>query len=74
MPRRLLSRNASASWEVGLSPWDVAAGLLLIREAGGHTSDMQSGKDVFGTGTVVAGNEYIHKALIEVVNRPIPGK
>jgi len=61
-------------WEVGLSPWDVAAGLLLIREAGGHTSDMQSGKDVFGTGTVVAGNEYIHKALIEVTNRPIPGK
>ncbi|MCM2473399.1 inositol monophosphatase [Rhizobium sp. CG5] len=59
-------------WEVELSPWDIAAGILLIREAGGFVGDMSGGTDMFGSRSVVAGNEYIHKALAEVVNRPIP--
>ena len=59
-------------WETGLSPWDMAAGLVLIREAGGYTSDMSGGAEMFSSGNVVAGNEYIHKALVETVNRPIP--
>lgn len=59
-------------WEHQISPWDVAAGLVLIREAGGFASDIKGGTDVFGTGTVLAGNEYIHKALGEVLARPIP--
>lgn len=61
-------------WETGLAPWDMAASLVIIREAGGFVSDMNGGQDIFGTGSVVAGNEYIHKALKEVVNRPIPGR
>ncbi|AYM64573.1 MULTISPECIES: inositol monophosphatase family protein [Agrobacterium] len=61
-------------WEADLSPWDVAAGLVLIREAGGFASDAKGGTDIFGTGSVAAGNEYIHKALVEVANRPIPGR
>ncbi|MCL6706611.1 inositol monophosphatase [Pseudomonas sp. R2.Fl] len=59
-------------WETALSPWDMAAGLLLIREAGGFVSDMNGGNEIFSTGTVIAGNEYIQKALVEVVNRPMP--
>lgn len=59
-------------WEANLAPWDVAAGIVLIREAGGYVSNMKGAADVFGTGHVVAGNEYIHKALIEIVNRPVP--
>jgi myo-inositol-1(or 4)-monophosphatase len=59
-------------WEEGLSAWDVAAGILLIREAGGFTSDMSGGTDMFGSGTMVAGNEHIHKALLEAANRPVP--
>lgn len=59
-------------WEVELSPWDIAAGILLIREAGGFVGDMSGGTDMFGSRSIVAGNEYIHKALTEVVNRPIP--
>lgn len=58
-------------WEAALSPWDIAAGLLLIREAGGFVSDMSGGNDIFSSGTVIAGNEYIQKALVEVVNRPL---
>ncbi|MCO5731961.1 inositol monophosphatase family protein [Rhizobium sp. SSA_523] len=59
-------------WETELSPWDIAAGLILIREAGGFASDIKGGADIFAHGSVAAGNELIHKQLIEVVNRPIP--
>ncbi|MGG7516655.1 inositol monophosphatase family protein [Allorhizobium undicola] len=59
-------------WENGLNAWDVAAGVLLIREAGGFVSDFKGGPDAVGTGEVVAGNEYIQKALLEVINRPLP--
>jgi myo-inositol-1(or 4)-monophosphatase len=57
-------------WEAGLQPWDMAAGLLLIREAGGFVSDMSGGQEIFETGSVVAGNEIIHKALLAEVNKP----
>ncbi|TGT88310.1 MULTISPECIES: inositol monophosphatase family protein [unclassified Mesorhizobium] len=59
-------------WEVGLSAWDIAAGLLLIREAGGFASDMDGGQDMLDTGTVVAGNEIIQRALLKTVKKPLP--
>ncbi len=59
-------------WEADLSPWDMAAALVLIREAGGFASDIKGGTSIFETGGVIAGNEYIQKALVEVVNRPLP--
>ena len=59
-------------WETHLNAWDIAAGLILIREAGGFTSDADGGTDMLSTGTVVAGNEYIQKALLEVIGRPVP--
>ncbi|MVA27800.1 inositol monophosphatase family protein [Agrobacterium vitis] len=59
-------------WETGLHAWDIAAGLLLIREAGGFVSDMAGGTDSLDRGDIVAGNEYIQKALLEVVKRPLP--
>ena len=59
-------------WEEYLSPWDVAAGVILIKEAGGFVSDLTGGSDFIEGGSIVAGNEHIHKALIEVANRPVP--
>ena len=59
-------------WERDLSAWDMAAGILLIREAGGYVSDLDGGTAMFDTGTIVGGNEYIHKALREVLHRPVP--
>ncbi|MDR6816964.1 myo-inositol-1(or 4)-monophosphatase [Neorhizobium sp. 2083] len=59
-------------WETDLMPWDMAAGLILIREAGGFVSDMKGTTDIFGSANLVAGNELIQKALVEVANRPIP--
>ncbi|MFN3546188.1 MAG: inositol monophosphatase family protein [Mesorhizobium sp.] len=58
-------------WEAGLSPWDIAAGLLLIREAGGFVSDREGGQDMFETGTVVAGNETIHRVLLRQLRKPL---
>jgi myo-inositol-1(or 4)-monophosphatase len=51
-------------WERGLSAWDLAAGLLLVREAGGFATDLDGGKAILDKGTVVAGNEAIHRALL----------
>ena len=51
-------------WERGLSPWDLAAGILLIREAGGYVTDLKGGDAMLETGDVVAGNEAIHKQLL----------
>ncbi|WLR91751.1 inositol monophosphatase family protein [Shinella zoogloeoides] len=59
-------------WERGLSAWDIAAGILLIREAGGYATDLEGGNAMFETGAIVCGNEYIHKALREVLHRPVP--
>ncbi|AZO73249.1 MAG: inositol monophosphatase [Mesorhizobium sp.] len=57
-------------WETGLSAWDIAAGTLLIREAGGFVSDMDGGQDMLEAGSVVAGNEIIQRALLKTVKKP----
>ena len=51
-------------WERNLSPWDMAAGLILVREAGGFVTDLEGGEAPFLTGDVVAGNETIHRELL----------
>jgi myo-inositol-1(or 4)-monophosphatase len=50
-----------------LKPWDVAAGSLLVREAGGFVTDPAGGQSMFETGSVVAGNQAVHKALLAVL-------
>lgn len=52
-------------FELGLAPWDVAAGALLIEEAGGVVSDWEGGPDYLG-GDVLAGSPAIHAALLEI--------
>ena len=42
--------------EHDLRPWDMAAGMLLVREAGGHVTDVDGGQRMFETGSIVAGN------------------
>ena len=51
-------------WEFGLQPWDLAAGILLIREAGGYISGLGEGKhDLMASGDVVAANDHLHLPL-----------
>jgi hypothetical protein len=61
-------------WERDLAAWDIAAGVLLIREAGGWSTDIDGGAKPVDEGSIVCGNEYITKALRDVVHRPIPTK
>jgi myo-inositol-1(or 4)-monophosphatase len=58
-------------WETGLKPWDIAAGMLLVREAGGFLSDGDGGQDMLDSGSVLAGNETIHRVLAKTVKRPL---
>ena len=50
-------------WEYGLSPWDIAAGILLVREAGGYVSDLAGGHDMMASGDVLAANDHLHLPL-----------
>nr|WP_295463121.1 inositol monophosphatase family protein [Mesorhizobium sp.] len=59
-------------WESGLSPWDMAAGILMIREAGGFVSDADGGTDMLEKGSIVAGNEIIQKTLLQTIRKPLP--
>lgn len=52
-------------FEYGLSPWDIAAGILLVKEAGGKLTDFKGGKDFLYSGQMVASNGQIHDALME---------
>lgn len=61
-------------WETGLSAWDIAAGLLLVREAGGFASEPDGGQDMLDSGNVVAGNETIHRALVKTLSRPVSSR
>jgi myo-inositol-1(or 4)-monophosphatase len=54
-------------WELRLAPWDVAAGTLLVREAGGLVTDLAGNPDVLGHSAIVAGNPAIHEWLLETL-------
>jgi len=53
-------------WELGIKPWDIAAGLLLVREAGGYATDAGDG-DPRDTQAIVAANPHLHGLLRTVV-------
>lgn len=59
-------------WEMGLKPWDTAAGMLLVREAGGRMSDLSGCEYKCRTPDVVASNGLVHGAMLEVLGRTIP--
>lgn len=58
-------------WEFGLNIWDIAAGVLLIQEAGGIVSDMEGGHQFLDSGNLVAANNQLYKPLITSLNSAI---
>ncbi len=58
-------------WEFGLNIWDIAAGVLLIQEAGGLVSDLDGGHDYMVTGNIVAANSKLFKPLLTTLNSAI---
>lgn len=62
-----------AFWESGLSSWDIAAGLLLVREAGGAVTDLRGGAHMLETGDVLAANENLHPILLKLLRTKARG-
>jgi myo-inositol-1(or 4)-monophosphatase len=50
-------------WEASLSPWDMAAGIVIVREAGGYICDLQGGEDFFDLNSILASNQALYKQL-----------
>jgi len=55
--------RAEGFWELGLKPWDLAAGILMVQEAGGVVSDFHGGPHALWHGDVVAANPHLHPLI-----------
>ena len=60
-------------WEIGLSPWDIAAGALLVQEAGGLVGDFRGDAGYLGSGRIVCGNPKIFAQLVHIIG-PLAAK
>lgn len=61
-----------AFWEIGLAKWDIAAGALLVREAGGLVADIDASDNYLESGNIVCGNPKCFKAVLQVT-KPLLG-
>lgn len=59
-------------WEMNLKPWDIAAGALLVREAGGLSTDFKGGDEFLKHGNIIAANPKIFKEMAQVIGKTIP--
>jgi hypothetical protein len=64
---RRLRRLLDGYWERNLQPWDIAAGQIVVREAGGTISGIEGSDDPLKTGHVLCGNEYVHGELVKIL-------
>ena len=53
-------------WEFGLNPWDTAAGVVIVEEAGGKVTDMDGQPYPLGGQSILASNGLIHEEMIQV--------
>lgn len=56
-----------AYWERDISPWDMAAGLIIVREAGGYVTDLDGGDAMLSKGHILAGNETMHREMLRLL-------
>ncbi len=56
-----------AFWERGLRPWDIAAGIVIVREAGGYVSDCDGGDAMMQKGSICVGNDTMHRAVLSLL-------
>ncbi len=62
-----------AFWEINLKPWDIAAGLLLVEEAGGIVTEIHGRKDVLDTGNILAASPKIHMEMERLLRETSSG-
>jgi len=63
------SGRCDGYWERGIQPWDIAAGIILVREAGGFVTDLSGGPDMLAKSEICAGNETIHRQLLDLLRK-----
>jgi len=54
-----------------LKPWDIAAGLLMVRESGGYATDLDGAHGLPRSGDVIAANDHLHTALIQLMREAL---
>ncbi len=59
-------------WEIGLKPWDVAAGALLVQEAGGRVTDFWGDDKYLNNSYIAAGNDHIQPVMLDVIQKTFP--
>lgn len=67
------SGRCEGFFEPSLSSWDIAAGSLLIKEAGGIVTDFGGGEEYLSTGNIVAGNKYVQNELLKIIKEVFKG-
>jgi myo-inositol-1(or 4)-monophosphatase len=60
-----------AFWEFGLKPWDIAAGMLLVREAGGYATDLHGAHGLPPSGDVFAANDHLHPIFTKLLREAL---
>lgn len=56
-------------WESGLHPWDIAAGIVMVREAGGFVTDLNGENNMMKSGEIIAANDLLHGELKEILSQ-----
>ncbi len=56
-------------WESGLNPWDMAAGIVIVREAGGYVTDLNGGQDMLKRGDILVANDRLHAPIQRMLRR-----
>ncbi len=69
----LAAGRCEGFFELGLGAWDIAAGSILVKEAGGAVTDFGGGGDYLCTGNVVAGNPAVHERLLGIIRETFKG-
>ena len=54
-------------WEIGLHAWDMAAGIVLVREAGGFISEFDGGNGMIASGEIIAANDRLHERFLKIL-------
>ena len=55
-------------WEAGQAPWDIAAGMLLVEEAGGRCTDFAGKLTMLRSGAILASNRHLHRSLLVAIS------
>lgn len=61
-------------WEMNLKPWDIAAGILIIKEAGGLATDFRGGDECLTYGNIMAANPKLYKEMAQTIGKTIPAE